>query len=284
MLLLGIETATRRVGVVLASDEGMLGARRAGRVRRRGRASPRRTARAGDRVLLRRRSARRSTTSPRSRSASVPGMFTGLRVGVTTAKVLAQALRVPMIPMPSLDLLAYPLRHARGLVVRAIDARRNELYYALYRPVPGGVQRASEYEVGSRRRPRGRARSARRGSAAVRRRRAARTPRSFARRRARRARRARARGAEPGRAGRSSRSAGTSARSSAAPTTCCRCTCARATPSSPGTGRAADVATARKLIEHRSRCTSRRCAGATCARCCGSRRRCTPRRGRTACS
>ena len=76
-------------------------------------------------------------------------MFTGLRVGVTTAKVLAQALRIPMIPVPSLDLLAYPLRHARALVVPAIDARRNELYYALYRPVPGGVQRASDYEVGT---------------------------------------------------------------------------------------------------------------------------------------
>jgi len=78
-----------------------------------------------------------------------PGMFTGLRVGVTTAKVLAQTLRVPMIPIPSLDLLAYPLRHSRGLVVPAIDARRSEIYYALYLTVPGGVQRASEYEVGS---------------------------------------------------------------------------------------------------------------------------------------
>ena len=78
-----------------------------------------------------------------------PGTFTGLRVGVTTAKVLAQTLRIPMIPLPSLDLLANPLRHARVLVVPAIDARRNELYYAQYRAVPGGVQRASEYEVGT---------------------------------------------------------------------------------------------------------------------------------------
>jgi tRNA threonylcarbamoyladenosine biosynthesis protein TsaB len=33
--------------------------------------------------------------------------------------------------------------------VAAIDARRNEVYYALYRAVPGGVQRASGYEVGT---------------------------------------------------------------------------------------------------------------------------------------
>ena len=77
-----------------------------------------------------------------------PGMFTGLRVGVTTAKVLAQALRIPAIPVPSLDLLAYPLRYAHGrLVVSTIDARRNELYWAIYRPVPGGVQRESDFEL-----------------------------------------------------------------------------------------------------------------------------------------
>jgi tRNA threonylcarbamoyladenosine biosynthesis protein TsaB len=54
-----------------------------------------------------------------------------------------------MIPVPSLDLLAYPLRHSKALVVAAIDARRSELYYALYRSVHGGVQRASEFEVGT---------------------------------------------------------------------------------------------------------------------------------------
>jgi tRNA threonylcarbamoyladenosine biosynthesis protein TsaB len=76
-------------------------------------------------------------------------MFTGLRVGVTTAKLLAQSLRIPMIPLPSLDLLAYPLRYTHRLVVATIDARRNELYWAIYRPVPGGVQRVSEYELGA---------------------------------------------------------------------------------------------------------------------------------------
>ncbi len=75
-------------------------------------------------------------------------MFTGLRVGITTAKVLAQSLRIPVIPIPSLDLLAYPLRYAHTHVVATIDARRRELYWAIYRPVPGGVQRASEYELG----------------------------------------------------------------------------------------------------------------------------------------
>jgi tRNA threonylcarbamoyladenosine biosynthesis protein TsaB len=56
---------------------------------------------------------------------------------------------VPVIPIPSLDLLAYPLRHSRRLVVATIDARRHELYWAIYRQVPGGVQRVSEYDLGT---------------------------------------------------------------------------------------------------------------------------------------
>jgi tRNA threonylcarbamoyladenosine biosynthesis protein TsaB len=78
-----------------------------------------------------------------------PGLFTGLRVGVTTAKVMAQALRVPVVGVPSLDLVAYPLRHSNRLVVSVLDARRHEVFSARYRPVPGGVQRVSDYEVRS---------------------------------------------------------------------------------------------------------------------------------------
>ncbi len=76
-----------------------------------------------------------------------PGLFTGLRVGVTTAKVMAQALRIPVVAVPSLDLVAYPVRHSNRLVVAVLDARRHEVFHASYRPVPGGVQRVSEYVV-----------------------------------------------------------------------------------------------------------------------------------------
>jgi tRNA threonylcarbamoyladenosine biosynthesis protein TsaB len=148
MLLLGIETATRRVGVVLASEDGMLA-----RVELGGHADtgpPRHAERLVPAIQYCCDQIGTALDHVSAIAVGVgPGMFTGLRVGVTTAKVLAQTLRVPMIPIPSLDLLAYPLRHSRGLVVPAIDARRNEVYYALYLTVPGGVQRASEYEIGS---------------------------------------------------------------------------------------------------------------------------------------
>jgi tRNA threonylcarbamoyladenosine biosynthesis protein TsaB len=77
-----------------------------------------------------------------------PGLFTGLRVGVTTAKVMAQALRVPVVGIPSLDLVAYPVRHTTRMIAAVLDARRHEVFHARYRPVPGGVQRVCDYEVG----------------------------------------------------------------------------------------------------------------------------------------
>lgn len=78
-----------------------------------------------------------------------PGLFTGLRVGISTAKAIAFALRVPMIGVSSLDLLAFPMRFSPRLIVAAIDARRGELFYAFYRQVPGGVQRISDRTVGT---------------------------------------------------------------------------------------------------------------------------------------
>ncbi len=78
-----------------------------------------------------------------------PGLFTGLRVGIAAAKAMAHALRVPMIGIPSLDLLAWPVRHTSREIVAVIDARRGEVFYARYRPTPGGVQRIAEPVVAS---------------------------------------------------------------------------------------------------------------------------------------
>ena len=76
-----------------------------------------------------------------------PGLFTGLRVGVSTAKALAQAWKLPMVAVPSLDLLAFAQRHARRTICAVIDARRREVFTALYRAVPGGVVRLTDYQV-----------------------------------------------------------------------------------------------------------------------------------------
>jgi tRNA threonylcarbamoyladenosine biosynthesis protein TsaB len=78
-----------------------------------------------------------------------PGLFTGLRVGVATAKAMASALRVPVVGVSSLDLLACPVRWTNRQIVSVVDARRGEVFYASYRQVPGGVQRLTEPQVGT---------------------------------------------------------------------------------------------------------------------------------------
>jgi tRNA threonylcarbamoyladenosine biosynthesis protein TsaB len=78
-----------------------------------------------------------------------PGLITGMRVGLASAKAIAQALRIPMIGISSLDLLAFPSRHTDRLVVPVIDARKGEVFYAMYRQVPGGVQQIAAPTVGS---------------------------------------------------------------------------------------------------------------------------------------
>ncbi len=76
-----------------------------------------------------------------------PGLFTGMRVGVATAKALAQALSVPICGMPSLDLVAYEVRYSPRTICVALDARRGEVFTAFYRSSPGGIQRMSPYGI-----------------------------------------------------------------------------------------------------------------------------------------
>ncbi len=143
MLILGIESASVQVGCAVGGHEGVLASFRSSRGRRHAET----LVPAIDFVLGQAR------VEPEELGAIAvdigPGLFTGLRVGVATAKAMAHALRVPMIGVASLDLLAFRVRYSGRLIVAALDARRGELFYAFYRQVPGGVQRVSEYQLGS---------------------------------------------------------------------------------------------------------------------------------------
>lgn len=77
-----------------------------------------------------------------------PGLYTGLRVGIATAQAFAMARGLPMVGLSGLDVLAFQARHVRRTVVATLDARRGEVFFALYRPAPGGVQRVGDLRVG----------------------------------------------------------------------------------------------------------------------------------------
>lgn len=62
-----------------------------------------------------------------------PGSFTGVRVAVTAAKVLASVLDVPLVAPDSLMVTAMGAGEQGDAVFAAIDARREEIYHALYR-------------------------------------------------------------------------------------------------------------------------------------------------------
>ena len=142
MIILGIETATQQVGCALGGAEGVFASFHAARGRRHAET----LAPAIEFVCEQARIKLREVFVVAVDIG--PGLFTGLRVGVATGKAIAHALRVPMIGLSSLDLLAFPVRHADRLIATVVDARRGEVFYALYRPVPGGVQRVSEARVG----------------------------------------------------------------------------------------------------------------------------------------
>jgi tRNA threonylcarbamoyladenosine biosynthesis protein TsaB len=88
-----------------------------------------------------------------------PGTFTGLRIGVATARALAQASGAELVGVPTLDVLARPAGGGRVLAV--LDARRGEAFVATYEggerlagpaavtpAILGGMGRAGTLAVG----------------------------------------------------------------------------------------------------------------------------------------
>lgn len=70
-----------------------------------------------------------------------PGSFTGVRIGVSTAKGLAFAASIPAVAVSTLAALARNVSFAEGLIVCAMDARRGQIYNALFEAGDGRLTR-----------------------------------------------------------------------------------------------------------------------------------------------
>ena len=75
---------------------------------------------------------------------SGPGSFTGVRIGVSAVKGMAYAADKPCIAVTTLESMAYNLLSADAVVCACMDARRHQVYNALFRVNEGKVERLCE--------------------------------------------------------------------------------------------------------------------------------------------
>lgn len=127
MYVLGVETATRVGSVAVASEGGLIGEYTLGV----GPAYAERLLPAIDHLL-------QSTDVPFSDIDGLaislgPGSFTGLRIGLSTVKGLSFAGKKPVVGIPTLDALAHHIHGFEFLICPMLDARKKEVYTALYR-------------------------------------------------------------------------------------------------------------------------------------------------------
>ena len=76
--------------------------------------------------------------------AAGPGSFTGVRIGVAAAKGLAWGLQVPCCGVSTLEAMAKNMGIYAGIVCAVMDARRNQVYNALFRVENGNFSRITE--------------------------------------------------------------------------------------------------------------------------------------------
>ena len=64
--------------------------------------------------------------------ATGPGSFTGIRIAVATAKSICYAIKKPILAISTLEAIAYNLRYVNQLICPILDARRDQVYTAIF--------------------------------------------------------------------------------------------------------------------------------------------------------
>ncbi len=78
-----------------------------------------------------------------------PGSFTGLRIGLAVAKTLASSVGIPLLGIPTLDILPYAVREMSLPIWSVIQAGRGRICYAGYRHDGSDWVRETDIEVGT---------------------------------------------------------------------------------------------------------------------------------------
>lgn len=126
MIVLGIESASLHGGVALVGEQGVI----AEYVLNVEATYAERIMPAVDRVL---HDARMTISAVEGLAVSIgPGSFTGLRIGLSTVKGLSLATGKPVAGVPTLQALAWSVPYCRYPVCPILDARKKEIYCALF--------------------------------------------------------------------------------------------------------------------------------------------------------
>lgn len=73
-----------------------------------------------------------------------PGSFTGLRIGISTVRALAQAMNKPVVSINTLKTLAYNISYSNDIIIPMLDARRDEVFTAAYKFGETGITEVTE--------------------------------------------------------------------------------------------------------------------------------------------
>lgn len=141
MKILAIETSTKRLGIAIADEDSIL-------AEYKGDAALRHAQDVIPNIdgLLKKIGSKLGEIDAFAISIG-PGSFTGLRVGVSTLKGFNLVTEIPIITVPTLDVIAHNALDLSGRICVIVDAKKNNLYTSLYRAEGGGIIKVWDYSL-----------------------------------------------------------------------------------------------------------------------------------------